>query len=395
MFDHLDDPQPYVPSDGLRPAVERRGRSLKRRRWAAVTTAAAVLLVVAGLAGASTMVDRKLDDVERVEVANLRRDAPPGDPKVVLFVGTDSDQGLDAEPDAGEPRTGPFRTDTIILARIDPGNETVSLLPLPRDLWVDIPGRGPGRINGAYASGGPGLLIETIDQNLGIEVDHYLEADFAGAVAIGDALGGLSLAFDQPVRDRHTGLDLAAGCQRLDGVQLLQLSRSRHLDYLVDGAWRRDPTSDLGRIQRQQAIAVALMRHLTELDLTDPKELDRLLDAAVQELRVDDRTTNDDLMGLFKAIEGSAPSTSSYPVEDAVVGGAAVLRLGPGAAAVTAGFLDIDELQPPRTPEGGPTDPTGTDPTGTAPTSTSTAPAITTTTVVEISTPSAAIPEAC
>lgn len=391
MFDHLDDPLPYAPSADLKPAVERRARSLKRRRRAALGTVAASLVVIAGVAGATTMVDRKLDDVERVDVANLRTATEPGDPKVVLFVGADSDQGLGAPVAEGEPRTGPFRTDTIILARVDPGTEELSILPIPRDLWVEIPGRGPGRINGAYAVGGAALLVETIDRNLGIEVDHYVQADFAGAVAIGDAIGGLSLSFDQPVRDDRTGLDLAGGCQRLGGLELLQLSRARHLEFLVDGTWRRDPTSDLGRIERQQAVGAALLGRLAQLDLSNPVELERLLDAAVGELRVDQATTNDDLLRLFRAIEGSTSQPLHYPVTDDVVGGAQVLRLGPGADQVTAAFLDADRPQPPRTPA---------PPDGSEETATTSAPAgptstTSTTTAVVVSTPAAAIPQPC
>ena len=353
MFDHLDDPTPYEPSAELRAATVRRGRSLKRRRRAVLGSAVACVAVLAGfaaMAATATVVDRKLDEVQTVDVPNLRTTAEPGDPKVILFVGADSDAGSSAR-DPNRP-SGSARADTILLARADPGKETVTLLSIPRDLLVDIPGRGQDRINAAYAYGGPELLVEAIDQNLGIEVDAYPQTDFRGAAAVGDALGGLSLSFPAPLRDRNTGLDLPAGCVELDGSQLVTLGRSRHVRYFdqEDGVWRRDPTSDLGRTARQQAIATALFERLATIDRTNPRDALRLLDAVVAEVTVDSGTTGDDLLALFRAIEGSTPQTIRYPVADRVHEGAAVLELADGADQVTAAFLDVDDPQPPSAP---------------------------------------------
>jgi LCP family protein required for cell wall assembly len=348
MFDHLDDPQPYVPRDGLRPEVGRRARSLRRRRRAAVGSAAAVLLVVAGIAGATTVVDRKLDQVDTVDVPSLRTTTEPGDPQVVLFVGADSDEGMEAP---SPERSGPARGDTILLARVDPGKEALTMLSIPRDLLVDIPGHGLERINAALAYGGPELLVETIDQNLGIEVDRYLETGFHGAAALGDALGGISLDFPRPVRDAQTGLDLPAGCTKLDGGQILAVGRARHVRYLEDGAWKADGTSDLGRMLRQQVIAEALLQRLTDVDLADPVELNRLLDVAAEDLTIDSATSHDELIALFRAIEGARPTGLQYPVADLVHEGAVVLELGPGADQVTAAFLGVDRPQPPSAPQ--------------------------------------------
>jgi LCP family protein required for cell wall assembly len=382
MFDHLDDPDPFTPSPAMRSAARRRGQQLRHRRRAALGSVAAVVLVVAGIAGATTMVGRQLDQVETVDVPNLRTTAKPGDPKVVLFVGADAEAG---SADPSPARSGAARADTILLARVDPGKERLTMLSIPRDLLVQIPGHGLQRINAAYAFGGPGLLVDTIDQNLGIEVDRYVEADFRGAAAVGDAVGGLSLDFPAPVRDGQTGLDLPAGCTTLDGDQLLAVARSRHLRYFEDGRWKQDGTSDLGRMLRQQAIGVALLRQLTEVDLSSPLEVDRLLDATVREITVDSATTRDDLLGLFRAIEGSTPVALRYPVSDLVHEGAAVLELGPGADRVTAAFLDVDEPQPPSAP---------TAPAGDGRSATTTT-ADTTGEIPPSTTPAAAIPTPC
>jgi LCP family protein required for cell wall assembly len=388
MFDHLDDPSPYVPAPELRDTVVRRGRSLRRRRRLAVGSVASVLVVVAGVVGASAMVDHKLDAVQRIDVAGLRTTTEPGDPKTILFVGADSDVGLGERSE----RTGPFRGDTIVLARVDPGRETVTVLPIPRDLLVDIPGHGQDRVNAAVAFGGPELLIDTIHHNLGIEVDHYLQADFRGAIAIGDALGGLDLSFPYPVRDGRVGLDAPAGCTTFDGEGLLAVARARHVEYLADGVWRLDRTSDLGRMERQQAVGAALMKRMTTLDASDPRELNRLLDAAVRDLTVDSHTTSKELLGLFRGIEGSTYRPLRYPVVDHVTdGGADVLLLGAGAGDVTAAFLDTPVTQPPA----GPTVDPGAPATTTAPADTTSSTAATTTTLVKWPTPSESVPTPC
>lgn len=345
MFDHLDDPEAYVPGPELRTAAVRRGRSLKRRRRLVGGGVATVVLLLAGVAASAAVVDHKLDSVERIDVAGLRETAKAVDPQVVLFVGADSAEGLEPDPN----RVRPGRTDTIILARVDAGNEVVSVLPLNRDLWVDIPGHGPNRINQAYSLGGPELLIDTIRQVYGIEVDHYVETDFGGVIAIGDALGGLSFSFPKEVQDQG-GLHVAAGCHRYDGRELLALSRARHLKYRdgETGYWLSlDNTSDVGRLERAQVIGGALIARLTEIDATDPAELIRLLDAFVNNVKLDQNTTANDLLGLFRAVSGSTVVPVRLPVVDAIHDGANVLEVDPAAQSErVAQFLGTSEPGP-------------------------------------------------
>jgi LCP family protein required for cell wall assembly len=333
MFEHLDDPEPYVPGPGLEQAVVQRGRSLKRRRRLVAGGAVTAVLLLAGVAGAAAVVDQKLDDVERVDVAGLGEDVGRTDPQTVLFVGTDSDAGLDG---ADPARTEPFRADTVILARVDPGRNVLAILPLPRDLLVDLPDGRQGRLNAAFADGGPEQLVEVIRQNLGVVIDRYVQTDLAGAVAIGDALGGLPLEFSTPVRDRSTGLDAGTGCTTYSGEELLQIGRSRHVEYLEHGTWTPERTSDLGRIERQQAIGAALIERLSELDASDPSELTRLLSAAAEHLWIDDGTTNAELVDLVRSVAGSQVQSFRLPVEPAEVEGTiAVLEAQEPAASET------------------------------------------------------------
>src|SRR4029077_11443630 len=126
----------------------------------------------------------------------------------------------------------------------------------PRDLWVSIAGTGSNeRINTAYSvNDGPQRLIDTLRQDFGITINHYVELDFKSFKGIVDAVGGVPMSFQTPMRDRNSGLYVdTAGCTTLDGDQALAFARSRHLEYMDSKLkWVSDPSADLGRINRQQ-----------------------------------------------------------------------------------------------------------------------------------------------
>jgi LCP family protein required for cell wall assembly len=155
---------------------------------------------------------------------------------VILAVGSDRR--------AGERGRG--RSDTMLLIRI--GRETVSMLSLPRDLRVRIPGRGSDKLNAAYAYGGMRLLIATVRENLGVRIDHFAHVDFGGFREVVDRLGGVYLPVDGRYLHRNDGtpqnnyadIDLLPGYQRLDHERALQFVRYRHGD------------SDFHRAARQQ-----------------------------------------------------------------------------------------------------------------------------------------------
>ncbi len=153
------------------------------------------------------------------------------------------------------------RSDTILLVRIYPESKAVSILSLPRDLAVDIPGYGTDKINAAYAYGGPELLIETIREWAGVPIDHYLQIGFEGFASIVDSLGGAYLPVDQRYYHSNIGLDpsqhyseidLRPGYQRLDAEQALAFVRYRHGD------------TDVLRAARQQLFLREVSRQIKE-----------------------------------------------------------------------------------------------------------------------------------
>ena len=158
-----------------------------------------------------------------------------------------------------------WRTDTILLAFIEREAKRIAILSLPRDLWVSIPGHGHGRINTVdalgertqYEGGGPALLNETMHQNLGISIDHWVRIDFDGFVRVIDAMGGVTIEVKKPISDHFPDplspsgwawITLTAGPRHMDGRMALSYSRSRMT------------TSDFDRSERQQDVLMALWR---------------------------------------------------------------------------------------------------------------------------------------
>jgi LCP family protein required for cell wall assembly len=166
--------------------------------------------------------------------------------------------GIDRRP--GEPFIS--RTDTMMLMSIDPVNDTASILSIPRDLYVVVPGRGRDRINTAFVygsagnnpAGGAQLAMQTVEYNLGVPIHHYLLVDFSAVIGGIDAIGGIDLyvpynIYDPTFPDMNYGFDplyIEAGQQHLDGTTALKYARTRHQD------------NDFYRASRQQQVVLAV-----------------------------------------------------------------------------------------------------------------------------------------
>jgi LCP family protein required for cell wall assembly len=161
--------------------------------------------------------------------------APGGDGQTILLIGSDH-RAAAAEHDA--------RSDTMLLVRLSPRAKAVTVLSVPRDLKVSIPGKGTAKLNAAYAYGGVALTVKTLHQVLGIGIDHVIDVDFAGFRALVDRLGCVYTDVDRRYfnRDRaYASIDIQAGYQRLCGSDALDYVRYRHGDNdLVRAARQHD-----------------------------------------------------------------------------------------------------------------------------------------------------------
>ena len=265
------------------------------------------LLVLASVTGAAAVgyFGFRIGQIERVDDVALQA-AQAGEPTNLLIVGTDSREGIDADdPDAGGflGDAGCDCTDTILLLRIDPEEGEAYMLSFPRDLYLPIAGTGrTARINTAHANGAQ-VLVDTIEENFDVPVHHYAEIDFMGFQRLVDAVGGVPMWFDAPVRDINTGLEISeASCQVLDGEQARKFVRSRHLQFQdEDGDWVGDGTADLGRITRQQIFIRRAVSKAVSQGLTNPVTLNELVSAGVANVRLDRGLDASDLLGIGRS----------------------------------------------------------------------------------------------
>ena len=259
-----------------------------------------------------------------------------------LIIGSDSRAFIDSKTDTEHfgsktSQTGQ-RSDTIMVAHINPGRRTGVLVSFPRDLWVAIPNHGMAKINAAFSFGGPQLTIATIEQDFGIPISHYLEVDFAGFRDIVNAIGSVPIYFPTPAKDTNTGLMIkSSGCHNLNGDDALAYVRSRYYQYqTADGEWHSDPYSDLGRIQRQQYFIRSLAKAAIKSVIPNITKFNNVLDKTVASLTSDKNFGSSDLNALVRAFRNTAPNAFpmfTLPATNASRDGQSVLLLEDSLAA--------------------------------------------------------------
>ena len=172
-----------------------------------------------------------------------------------------------------------------MIMRVDPSAKRVAVLSFPRDLYVSIAGAGnKARINSAYRRDDPQRLIDTIYENFGVGTDHWIQVDFCTFKTLVDAVGGVTVPFEFAARDPNSGLNVPApGCFTFDGDHALAYVRSRNYQYEDppgSGNWQEDPSSDLGRISRQQDFLRRALTSVLNKGLLNPSVARGLIEAA-------------------------------------------------------------------------------------------------------------------
>lgn len=218
--------------------------------------------------------DSPLDNLKREERLDLKKN--------IVVLGVDE---RPSEHDSG-------RSDTLFVVMLDTDNKDVSLLSVPRDTRVKIPGYGWDKINHAFAFGGHKLTQETTEELLGIRINNYVMIDFKGFKGLVDAIGGVDIEVEKPMSyyDEWDGftIDLAPGMQHMDGEKAIQYVRYR------------DEEGDIGRIRRQQKFLRAVYDKVTSVEII-PK-LPALVKQANQ--MVDTDLSLGDMMDLAQALSG-------------------------------------------------------------------------------------------
>jgi LCP family protein required for cell wall assembly len=221
-----------------------------------------------------------------------------------LIAGSDSRGGLTkTEEDQlalGHDISG-GRSDTIMLLHIPSNGTRPTLVSIPRDSYVPIPGHGYNKINAAYAIGGPKLLIDTVQNVTGLHIDHYMGIGFGGLVDVVNDVGGVTLCLPGPMKDPKAGLNLKKGCQTLNGGQALSFVRTREF-----------PLGDLQREQDQRALLKSLLAKMTSAGtLINPFAAIPAASGAASSLTVDQGTNLSQLVAVAFALRN--PVTTVVP----------------------------------------------------------------------------------
>ena len=221
-----------------------------------------------------------------------------------LIAGSDSRGGLTRAEEAqlalGHDISG-GRSDTIMLLHMPSNGTRPTLVSIPRDSYVLIPGHGYNKINAAYSLGGPKLLIQTVQSVTGLRIDHYMGIGFGGLVDVVNDVGGVTVCLPGPMKDPKAGLNLKKGCQTLNGGQALSFVRTREF-----------PLGDLQREQDQRALLKSLLAKMTSAGtLVNPFAAIPAASGAASSLTVDQGTNLTQLVSVAFALRN--PVTTMVP----------------------------------------------------------------------------------
>ena len=319
--------QPWAATTALLAGARRRLRvwwprwTARGLRRALAVGAAVIVLLVTGLTwGATSWVQAAIRDIGALDPNSAAIQDPVGQSgdQNYLVVGSDTRVGATPADDVGTASdiVG-ARSDTVMVVHVPADRSRVTVVSFPRDLEIDRPacerwdstsGAYTGqyvpvstevKLNTAYQAGGPRCVVKAVQELSGLAINHFLAVDFTGFKDMVDAVGGVPLCTDRPLRDSVLGTVVAtAGPTLLTGDQALGYVRARH----VEG----DPTSDYGRIQRQQRFLSALLRKtLSAGTLLDVGKL-RGLVAAVSSSTFGENVGSDQLLALGRSLGGVA-----------------------------------------------------------------------------------------
>lgn len=298
--------------------LSRRRRAL--RSWLityAIALGVAIIVVGGALVGVNRAVDDKIDAIDKIPI-DVAEDTSPAEPANYLLIGNDSREFVDTPEEIeafGDPTVETGRlSDTIMVIHVEPEQRTGVLISFPRDLLVEIPGRGESKINAAYAEGGAAgaqKVIDTLKANFNIDIQHFLEVDIPSFEGIVDAVGGVPIYFERPARDEYSNFGAAhygvAGCYTLDGATALAYSRSRHYEEFIEGEWVPDEKNDFGRIERQQKLMRRIATEAVRRSLQNPLAANTIANEALAELTTDDQLGRDDINKLIEAFREIDP----------------------------------------------------------------------------------------
>ena len=314
---------------GYRPRGWRRW--LRPRRILAILAGLVALIVVAAVA-VYFSVNSKLTKVDVLTPVSFTSAGTNW-----LITGSDSRAGLSKKEEnqlaLGHDISG-NRSDTILLLHVPANGTRPTLVSLPRDSYVPIPGHGSNKLNAAYSFGGPKLLVQTVQNVTGLPISHYMGIGFGGLVSVVNDIGGVRVCLPGPMKDPKAGLNLKAGCQVLNGDQALGFVRTRNF-----------AQSDLQREQDQRILIKGILSKMTSPGtLANPFAVIPAANGAAAAITIDQGTGLTQLISVAFALRN--PVTTTVPIANPNLSTAAGSAVQWNHTEATQFFNDLAHDQP-------------------------------------------------
>ena len=288
----------------------RKGRSRKRTAaWIGGTLALVIVLIAGAAAGYAWYLNH---EIHRIDLRNLTSAPVKGDDagtENILMIGSTDRCALTVQnPAYGLCSQGVngVNSDVVMILHLNPATHSVSILSIPRDLFVpNARSDGANKIDAALYQG-PDQLIAAIEDDFGIPIQHFVELNFDSFINVVQALGGIKMYFPEPVFDAYSGLNIqTTGCLALNGTQALQVVRARHLQYKGPGVTTDDPTywpqeaqSDIARIRRDHEFLRVLAAAVKAKGLSNPITDQQIVAGVAGQLTVDSGFSATDMINL-------------------------------------------------------------------------------------------------
>jgi len=304
-------------------------RRFRKTKWALLS----LTVVVALLVGAGGAYAFHLDhEIHHIAVKGLVESPTSGadaGTENILMVGSTDRCALTVQnPAYGLCSDGVngVNSDVVMILHLDPNKHTVSVLSIPRDLFVpNARTTGANKIDAALYQG-PSQLVAAINEDFGIPIQHYVVLNFDTFANVVNTLGGVDMYFPEPVFDAYSGLNQQTpGCIHLDGVEALQVVRARHLQYKGPGVttdipedWPSENLSDLARIRRDHEFLRVLATAVAANGLANPVTDTQLVNGVAPQLEVDSSFSLSDMVNLILEFHGVNANTApqlTLPVE--------------------------------------------------------------------------------
>ena len=309
----------------------RRERSGRRRKavWILGSLAAVIVLVVGAAAGYAWHLDHEIHRFDVRGLTDVPTTGADAGTENILMVGSTNRCALTVQNAAYglcSQGVNGVNSDVVMILHLDPSKRSVSILSIPRDLFVpNARTTGANKIDAALYQG-PSQLVAAINENLGIPIQHYVVLNFDSFANVVDTLGGVKMYFPEPVYDAYSGLQqLTPGCVSLDGFHALQVVRARHVQYKGPGVttpypryWPSENLSDLARIRRDHEFLRVLATAVARQGLSNPITDGQLVSGVAPQLDVDRLFSISDMVNLvldFHSVNVDAAPQLTLPVQ--------------------------------------------------------------------------------